>query len=65
MKKIVICIAVLLLGSTLLLSREPKEYDSDVIYDESKIAHYDLPGLLVSAEGKTIKTAEEWMNNFS
>jgi len=62
MKKITICIAVLLFVSTLGLSREPKEYDRDVIYDESKIAHYDLPKLLVTAEGKTVKTAEEWMN---
>jgi len=62
MKKAIICIAVLLLSSTLVLSREPKEYDSDVIYDESKIPHYDLPRLLVTAEGKKITTSEEWRN---
>ena len=62
MKKITIYIAVLLFVSTIGLGREPKEYDSDVIYDESKIAHYDLPKVLVSAEGKKIKTSEEWMN---
>jgi len=62
MKKTIICIAVLLLSSTLVLSREPKEYDSDVIYDESKIPHYDLPQLLVTAEGKKITTSEEWRN---
>ncbi|MCP4607177.1 MAG: acetylxylan esterase [Planctomycetes bacterium] len=62
MKKTIIYIVILLLGSTLLFGREPKEYDGDVIYDESKIAHYDLPRLLVSAEGKAIKTAEEWRN---
>jgi len=44
------------------MSREPKEYDSDVIYDESKIPHYDLPALLVTAEGKKITTSEEWRN---
>ena len=40
--------------------RERKEYDSDVNYDEAKIPHYDLPPLLVTAEGKEVKTAEEW-----
>lgn len=42
-------------------AREPKEYDNDLIYDESLIPHYDLPELLVSAEGDPIETAEEWM----
>lgn len=60
MKKIIICIAVLLLSSTVVFGREPKEYDSDLIYDESKIPHYDLPGLLVTAEGKKVTTSEEW-----
>lgn len=62
MKKLAICLTVLLFSSTITLSREPKEYDSDVIYDESKIPHYDLPPLLVTTEGKTIKTPEEWRN---
>lgn len=62
MKKLAVCLAVLLFSSTITLSREPKEYDSDVIYDQSKVPHYDLPPLLVTAEGKTIKTPEEWMN---
>ncbi len=60
MKKTVICIAILLLSSTLVFSREPKEYDGDVIYNESKIPHYDLPRLLVTAEGKKVTTSEEW-----
>jgi len=62
MKKLAVCLAVLLFSSTITLSREPKEYDRDVIYDESKVPHYDLPPLLVTAEGKTIKTPEEWKN---
>ena len=62
MKKTIIFIAVLLLSSTLVFGREPKEYDGDVIYDESKIPHYDLPRLLVTAEGKRVTTPEEWMN---
>ena len=62
MKKLAVCLTVLLLSSTLVFSREPKEYDGDVIYDESRIPHYDLPELLVTAEGKTIKTPEEWRN---
>ena len=62
MKKAIIFIAVILLSSTLVFSREPKEYDGDLIYDESKIPHYDLPRLLVTAEGKRVTTPEEWMN---
>ncbi len=62
MKETLICIAVLFLSSTLVFSREPKEYDADVIYDESKIAHYDLPRLLVTSEGKRVTTSEEWRN---
>ena len=62
MKTAILCLATVLLGSTLAAGREPKEYDSDVIYDESKIPHYDLPPLLVSFEGKRITTAEEWFN---
>ena len=62
MKKLVVFMAVLLLCSALVLSREPKEYDGDVIYDENKVPHYDLPELLVTAEGKTVETAEEWRN---
>jgi hypothetical protein len=62
MKKTIICITVLLLSSTLVFGREPKEYDGDLIYDESKIPHYDLPRLLVTAEGKRVTTSEEWRN---
>ncbi|MHC4105729.1 MAG: acetylxylan esterase, partial [Planctomycetota bacterium] len=62
MKKTTICIAIFLLSGTVVLSREPKEYDSNVIYDESNIPHYDLPELLVTAEGKKVTTPEEWRN---
>ena len=60
MKKLVLCTAILLLSGMPALGREPKEYDSDVTYDESKVPHYDLPPLLVTAEGEKITTAEEW-----
>lgn len=43
------------------VAREPKEFDSDVNYDEHKIPHYDLPPLLATAEGKPISTTDEWM----
>ena len=62
MKKKVLCLTVLLLGSTLVLGREPKEYDSNVIYDESRVPAYDLPPLLVTAEGVPVTTAEQWHN---
>ena len=62
MKKAILWLTVLLLGSGLAFGREPKEYDSDVIYDESKIPHYDLPPLLVTAEGERVTTAKQWRN---
>ena len=40
--------------------REGKEGDKDVNYDEAKVPAYDLPELLVTAEGRRITTAEEW-----
>ena len=39
---------------------QSKEKDIDVNYDESKVPKYDLPPLLVTAEGKRITTPEEW-----
>lgn len=42
------------------MARERKEYDSDVIYDEDSVPHYDLPPLLLSADGTEIRTAEAW-----
>ncbi|MFP6596483.1 MAG: acetylxylan esterase [Candidatus Hydrogenedentota bacterium] len=39
-----------------------KEQDSDINYDEARIPHYDLPELLVTPDGRTITTADEWMN---
>ena len=62
MKKTIVCVVVLVLGGTLAFGRELKEYDSNLIYDESKVPHYDLPPLLVTAEGKPITTAAEWTN---
>lgn len=41
---------------------QKKEQDWDVIYDESKVPAYELPELLVSAEGQAITTPDEWMN---
>ncbi len=60
MKKTILCLLILTLSSTPLFGREPKEYDSNLIYDEAKIPHYDLPPLLVTAEGKPVITAEQW-----
>jgi len=62
MNKAILYLTILLFGSLLVSGREPKEYDSDVIYDESKIPHYDLPPLLVTAEGKPVATATQWRN---
>lgn len=39
---------------------QSKEQDIDVNYDEARVPRYDLPPLLVTAEGERITTSEEW-----
>lgn len=60
--KITIVHTLLLASIVPSWGREPKEYDKDVVYDEQQIVPYDLPQLLVSAEGKQITSAEDWYN---
>jgi len=60
MNKFAIALTVLLLSTSLVWSRERKEDDSNVIYDETKIPHYDLPPLLVTSQGKAVTTPEAW-----
>ena len=43
-------------------AREAKEFDKDVNYDEAKIPAFDLPPLLVTEEGETVTTVEQWRN---
>ena len=49
-------------SSTISFARQRKENDNDIIYDESKVPHYDLPELLLTAEGDSITNADDWMN---
>lgn len=59
----VFAVGILILGFTSAAAAfEAKELDRDVNYDEAKVPEYDLPPLLVTAEGKPVTTAEEWMN---
>ena len=39
---------------------QSKENDIDVNYDEDMVSKYELPPLLVTAEGKPVTTKEEW-----
>ena len=58
-----ICLLILMaISSQVCSAREPKEYDSDVNYKEARLPSYDLPPLLLTAEGKKITTADEWRN---
>ena len=41
---------------------ESKESDLNVNHDEALVGRYELPPLLVTAEGKTVTTPEEWRN---
>ena len=49
-----------LLAFNISHSREAKEYDNDINYDEQKIPHYDLPKLLVTPDGKKITSINDW-----
>ena len=62
MRRLNLLIVFILMTFALAFGRQKKENDSDIIYDEAKVPHYDLPSLLISAGGDTITTAEEWMN---
>lgn len=53
------CLVLCLLGSG-VRGRELKESDRDLIYDESLVPAYDLPPLLVAADGRPITTPEAW-----
>jgi hypothetical protein len=41
-------------------AEQAKENDFDIVYDEARVPAYQLPPLLLSAEGAPITTAEEW-----
>lgn len=58
----VVVVALLAFGPSVRAERQPKEYDSDINYDESKVPHYDLPPLLLTSEGSEIVTADQWRN---
>jgi hypothetical protein len=61
MKTTMFCLIVLVAFSSIgYADRQLKEYDNDINYDEAKIPHYDLPPLMVTAEGTKIKTPHEW-----
>ena len=64
MRRVLSCFGLLAVcaWAVTLPAQQLKELDSDVNYDESKIVPYDLPALLISAEGKEIKTPEDWMH---
>ena len=41
---------------------DPKNHDKQVNYDEARVPAYDLPRLLVAANGQAITTPAEWFN---
>lgn len=60
--KRVIALSLLFACCAVVHAREKKEYDRDVNYDETRIPHYDLPALLVTAAGERVTTPEQWRN---
>jgi hypothetical protein len=42
---------------------QSKEWESDVIYNESKVPFYELQDPLVTISGNRVTTQEEWLNN--
>lgn len=54
-------LSIALLSSLpMAIAREPKEYDRDVNYEESRLPKYTLPPLLATPDGKRITSPEEW-----
>ena len=53
-------LAFLLLGMLRPVADEPKNHDFDVVRDETAVPPYQLPPILVSAEGLAITTPEAW-----
>jgi len=53
-------LAFLLLGMPRPVADEPKNHDFDVVRDEAAVPPYQLPPILVSAEGRAITTPEAW-----
>ena len=62
LQKIIFSLVALGFTACVVFSRELKEFDNDVNYDEARIPHYDLPDSLVTAEGKPVTTADQWRN---
>jgi hypothetical protein len=60
MKHLNILLIFLMIGCTVAQARQKKELDFDIVYDESKVSAYQLPELLISADGDTIDTPDEW-----
>jgi hypothetical protein len=62
LRKIIFSVVAIGFTSCVVFSRELKEFDNDVNYDEARIPRYDLPDPLVTAEGKPVTTADQWRN---
>ena len=62
LRKIIFSVVAIGFTACVVFSRELKEFDNDVNYDEARIPRYDLPDPLVTAEGKPVTTAEQWRN---
>ena len=62
LRKIIFSVVAIGFTACVVFSRELKEFDNDVNYDEARIPRYDLPDPLVTAEGKPVTTADQWRN---
>ncbi|MBT3891270.1 MAG: prolyl oligopeptidase family serine peptidase, partial [Planctomycetaceae bacterium] len=62
LRKIIFSVVAIGFTACVVFSRELKEFDNDVNYDEARIPRYDLPHPLVTAEGKPVTTADQWRN---
>ena len=55
-------LAATLFAFTVLFADEPKNHDLDVVREESLVPPYELPPILVTAEGKPVATPDEWFS---
>jgi hypothetical protein len=60
MKTTIYGLISIVLCASVAHSRQLKEFDNDINYDEAKVPHYDLPALMIAPDGTKITTPDEW-----
>ena len=62
MVKLILCFVICIGVLNTNVYGQSKEWESDVIYNESKVPFYELQDPLVTISGNRVTTQEEWLN---